>query len=195
MSCMECEKFIFLYKELNAEEKEKLDAHLAICNSCGKIFEQTQQHRTVVQHVLKHVPEKFENENPFLTAKILSAIQAKKAESVLEKSLPILRFSLVRYSMALISIMLLVTFLVEIQPTQNIAGLVARYRQLPVTKTVRLNSQTFHEQIRDAVKKNKRPATSSFSIAACFNECKANEDKIACNECISQLNKLRNEGI
>jgi hypothetical protein len=195
MSCAESEKFIFLYKELDPSEKRTLDAHLATCDSCANIFEQTQQQRSVVQQVLKYVPDKLENQNPFLTAKIIAAIQSRKPESVVAKFLPFVRFSLVRYSMALVSITLLVVFLVEMRPAQKFAGVVEQYRQMPIAKTVRLNSQTFHEQIRDAIKRNSRTATSSFSIAACFNECKANEYKIACEECISQLNKLRNEGI
>jgi hypothetical protein len=195
MSCKECEKLIFLYKELTPEEKRNIDAHLVTCHSCAKIFEQTQQHRIVVQQVLEPVPEKFVNENPFLTAKIISAIQSKKPESIIGKFLPFLHFPLVRSSMALISVALLVTFSIEIWPAQNIAGLVGRYRQISITETVRLNSQKFHEQIRAAVKANSRTTTSSFSIAACFNECKENKTDIACNECISELNKLKNEGI
>jgi len=197
MKCSDCEKLIYLYKELDSNERQKLEAHLLSCTSCSARFEQFQKNQMMISAAVKDVPGKFKNENPFLTAKIMSAIQ-KDAErtkvSIIERFLPVFRFQPLRYAFALISFALIVMFVVEIDPAYQTKSVVSFYRQIPIKKTVQLNSRVFAESVRNSIRSNQ--SQPSFSFAGCLDVCREDAQENNCETCLSRLNKIKqNEGI
>jgi hypothetical protein len=197
MKCSECEKLLYLFQELNDSERRALEEHLSECDACTKLLARIQGEQAGVKAVLKPVPEKFENENPFLTAKIIAAIQNKHArtESMIERFLPFMRFNVLRYSMAIISFILLVLFVAEVQPRQQVAIAIAYYKRTPITKTVQLNSVSFREKFRNSIKTNRPELAASFSFSECLKKCRGNAADSTCKECEKLFNQIKNEGI
>jgi hypothetical protein len=197
MKCSECEKLIYLFHELNDAERRALEEHLLECNACTKLFARIQREQDSVKAVLKPVPENFENENPFLTAKIIAAIQNKhvRTESMIERFLPFMRFNVLRYSMAIISAILLVFFVTEVQPRQQVASAIEYYKRTPITKKVQLNSVAFRERFRNSIKTNRPELAASFSVSDCLKKCRGNAADDTCKECEKLLNQIKNEGI
>lgn len=197
MKCTECEKLIYLFHELDESERRKLDEHLSECEACTRLLAGIQQERDGIKAVLKEVPEKFENENPFLTARIISAIQNKHArtESMIERFLPFMRFNLIRYSMVVASILLLAIFVAEVQPGQQVASAIEYYKQTPITKTVQLNSAAFREKFKNSIKTDRPELAASFSVSDCLKKCRVGTGEENCKECEKLFNQLQNEGI
>ena len=198
MMCSECEKLIYLYKELDDHEKRQLDTHISSCVSCSALFAKVQKEQSVVDEIMKQVPGKFKNENPFLTSKVMTAIQReseKRGISIIEQFLPVFGFRPLRYALAVVSLIIIVFFLVEIDPVSQTKNVVSFYKQMPIRETVRLNSSAFRERIKNSIRNPEAEAASSFSFAGCLNECR-DEQKNNCEECISRYNKIKNnEGI
>jgi hypothetical protein len=197
MTCAECEKLIYLYTELDPDEKQKLTRHLETCSSCKELFASIQRKQEVLFPLLKSVPEKFENENPFLTAKIISAIQSGKveSESIIERFLPFLRFEALRYSMAAVSLMLVALFIKEMKPTEQAVSAIAYYKKMPIRKTVQLNSVAFREQLKKTVKTNRPELAAAFSLSVCLEKCRGGSNESDCTKCEKLFNQIKNEGI
>ena len=197
MKCSEYEKLIYLFHELNDSERRTLNEHLSECNACTKLFARIQREQEGAKALFKTVPEKFENENPFLTAKIMATIQNEHArtESMIERFLPFMRFRVLRYSMAMISVLLLAFFVAELQPGQQVASAMEYYKRTPITKTVQLNSVAFREKFRNSIKTNKPELAATFSVSDCLKKCRGAASDENCKECEKLFNQIKNEGI
>lgn len=198
MKCSEYEKLIYLYWELSDDEKLELDTHISSCASCSASFAQIQRDRSMVDKLMKRIPDEFKNENPFLTSKVITAIQreSEKAKiSIIEQFLPVFSFRPLRYALAVASLAIVVFFLVEIDPINHTKNAVSMYKQRQVIETVQLNSSAFRERIKNSIRNPEAQAASAFSFAGCLKECR-DEQKNSCRECVSRYNKIKkNEGI
>jgi hypothetical protein len=195
MTCDECRKMIYGHPELDEREKQRAAEHMNTCTSCADLLTQFQREQMDVRSTLSNTPEQLSNTNPFLTARIIAAIQQERSDSVLARFLPFVRISSIRYSMATVSLALLVFFLVEFNPGENVSGAVDLYKRLPVAKTIRLNSIAFRERIRNSVKSNQTGITASFSLSECLKICRENSNQANCEDCKTLFNQLKNEGI
>ncbi len=198
MKCSEFEKLIYLYRELDDVEKQSLEAHLVTCSSCSAIFDQARKDQVKMSSIVKEVPDKFKNVNPFLTSKIMSGIEQEEERSrvsIIEQFLPVFRFQWLRYAFALMSLVLIAVFIVEVNPVYQTKNVVSFYRRIPIKKTVQLNSSAFGERIKNSPRNN-QSGTESFSFAECLNVCKGEVQENNCEECLSRLTKIKsNEGL
>lgn len=198
MKCSDFEKMIYLFSELDDREKQKLEGHLTTCASCTALFAQLRQDQVTVSEVLKQVPDKFKNENPFLTSRIMSSIEKEKAKStvsIIEQFIPAFGFRPLKYALAAVSFALLVLFIVQVDPISQTEQAVSIYKQMPIRKTVQMNSSAFREKIKNSIRNDEVKVASSFSFADCLKECRDNQNT-NCEECVSRFNKIKqHEGI
>jgi len=118
MKCRESKEAILLMRELTATERERLDSHLQSCQECKKFYEETQQFLFLVKKAATASPVMA---NPVTsTDSIMDRIlQEKRSASNGHWSLSSFLSALwPRYSLAGISVCLIVFFLMEVnQPT------------------------------------------------------------------------------
>ena len=198
MKCSEFEKMIYLFNELDNSEKRKLEGHLSTCASCSALFAQLRKDQGTLSEVLKQVPDKFKNENPFLTSRIMSSIEkenARSTASIIEQFIPAFGFRPLKYALAAVSFALLVLFIVQVDPVSKTQQAVSIYKQMPIRKTVQMNSSAFREKIKNSIRNDQVKEASSFSFADCLKDCRDNQNN-NCEECVSRFNKIKqNEGI
>ena len=114
---MSCEKYvqdIYLYDELPPEAREVIDKHVLTCTDCRTLLEEVQQQSAWVKHASLAPPEARHPQQ--LTDAILARIERPTRSASLVTTLLAPMDSLfVRYSLAAVSVGLLVLFLSEQQ--------------------------------------------------------------------------------
>ncbi len=170
MSCTEIEKQIVLFTELTSAEQTKVTAHLSTCKSCWELFESVSHTNNLV---FKASKVNVELEYPFrLTNYIMARIKTEESKrwSLFDIFSLKLEFNYIRYAMATLSLLLIVSFGMEqlASPTIN---KVAASKQ---AKKVVLNRKTFQEEL------SKSKASLNLILAnnckSPFNITKVNED-------------------
>lgn len=114
---MSCEKYlqdIYLYDELSPEKRQVIDKHVLTCTDCRTLLEKVQQQSAWVKHASLAPPEARHPQK--LTDAILARIERPTRRAALVTTLLAPMDSLfVRYSLAAVSVGLLVLFLSEQQ--------------------------------------------------------------------------------
>ncbi len=52
MKCQECEPLIYLYEELDGEERKRLDQHLEACPDCVSLLASVQQNHSIIKQAM-----------------------------------------------------------------------------------------------------------------------------------------------
>ena len=159
MSCKHIEENIWLYDELSREQKISIDKHLLTCVDCKIIWDQAQGLAATSKMWQEEVPV-VENAAQ-LTHKIMGAIESKRDQ---KKSLftliDLINTSWLRYSMASLSMLLVIVFIYDrpfVEPSPEVVS-----HEIP--QTVSLTSSDF---IKDRLKVKKTEG-HPFSLLACI---------------------------
>jgi anti-sigma factor RsiW len=119
MRCEDFEMSIYIYSELSAKEKKRLDSHLETCATCSALFQEVKQ----VQHLVSGIAE--EELIPSNAARLTSGIMSKiNAESSRTEPFIARLFVRARFALTVLSSVLLITFAVEF------------FRDSPQTKSI-----------------------------------------------------------
>jgi hypothetical protein len=175
MNCKENEPMIYVWNELTEEERVHLLKHLADCPACSRLYLETTQLQNKIGRV---AADKTTVTNAAaLTSRIMSAVhQQQKSETrnILSKIFPPLY--VVRYSFALMSLLLLITF-----GTEYLYGIGRRSNESGNRgETVILSSSIIHPTKNDRKKKK-----SIFSV------CRSPfTDQLTYLQCIKDQNSL-----
>jgi predicted anti-sigma-YlaC factor YlaD len=112
MNCSECEKRIYLYRELTPNEKKITDEHIAHCSSCRTIALKALQQQEVIRKVrsVKSMPQ----DPAWLTQRIMNSIERKESHVSRVGGIATFLDSLfVRYAFSFLSIVLIAFFYIE----------------------------------------------------------------------------------
>lgn len=175
MECVKSKKLIYLFDELNDNEKLLLDQHMKTCENCRKLLIEVKSNRRFFQQVMSPPINTSEQ----LTDNIMNeVIKAKRETSVGRDPFPILNRLYVRFAFAAVSLLLLITFVTEFNQRLVVEHHkdIFTYRN---SRTVRLNSSDFYNPSnRDSVN---RP--SLLSLANCIKACDQPALSKVCDEC------------
>jgi len=116
MSCKKFKESIYLYDELSPEERRMLDEHLRECASCRILLNEVQAMTKSIKvfSSLRPVPQN----NASLTHTIMADIERSQQESIglLDR---LFSFPTLRYSLAGLSIVMVISFVAEHNIAQN----------------------------------------------------------------------------
>lgn len=177
MKCAKAKKLVWLYRELEGSEQQRLNEHLQGCASCRTLLEGLEQNRLL----FKEATDLAAEDDHRLKDAILHEVQNLKREK--EELFPI-RFRLAGYpslrlGFSLISLVLVVVFLVEFQGPQKPATGTRVVQHSNDGATVLLKSSRFHQlSLPDPGERS----LSHFSLSACIRACKGQE-QLVCAEC------------
>ncbi len=171
MKCQDFEKNIYLYSELTKQEKNQLQQHLDSCTACQQLFLSMQKMQNQIHHIAE---EKMEIRNPaLLTHKIMQKIASQTIRhsfgDVMEGYF---RVSLIKYSFAVVSVILVMAFGAEFFSL----SLKSKINTEQASKaSVILNSGLFRESF--SKQKEKRHSTA---LTECASPLRANPGYLAC---------------
>jgi hypothetical protein len=112
MRCEKYERDIYLYDELSPEAREVIDEHVRTCTACRSLLEEVHQQSAWVKHASQPRPAAAQPQR--LTNAILAQIEQPRTSWVTTLLAP-LDLLFVRYSLAAVSLGLLVFFVTEQQ--------------------------------------------------------------------------------
>lgn len=159
MSCMDFEEHIWLYDELSPEQKILLDKHLLTCADCKMIWEQAQALAATSKVWQEDVPA-VEHEAQ-LTHKIMGAIESKRDQkNSLLTLIDLINTRWLRYSMASLSVLLVITFLYDRPFAEHSTETVSH--EIPEAASL-----TRSDFIKDRIKV-KKTDDHHFSLLACI---------------------------
>lgn len=163
MNCREAEKRIYLYKELTEIERQEVDQHLKSCSGCNQAFDRMKSLQTILNTQKADIPP-LPNEAA-MTRRILEAVSKvqKEKSSVLRTffSVPIIKP--LRYGMAGLSLLLILTFLGEYLSDDQFSDPEKHYR-VP-GKRMELNTASFHDAFLISRGKKDRSASMLYECA------------------------------
>lgn len=183
MNCREAEKNIYLYTELNLHEREEIARHVETCAPCSRLLEAVKTQRSMISAAAQVVPRLPDASR--MTQSIMEAIHEsqRRKQSVFNVNLPMSPVNVLRYSMAVLSFLLIVTFATEYSAG---VGVARTYKDMPAKRNTVLNSASFHA----AFVENKESGESRSTI---FYECILNCLQVPdgdCEGCRKQIAKL-----
>ncbi len=170
MNCTEFEKQILLFTELTSDDQTKLATHLATCKGCSILFESIGHTNNLISRVSK---VNLEIEDPIrLTNEVMTRIKKEEIKwwSHFDVTFPKLELSYLKYSMATVSLLLIIGFGLE----QSKLPVRSELISISEIKNVVLNRKSFQAEL----KKSKASANLSFvnNCKSPFNITKVNED-------------------
>lgn len=155
MNCREAEKHIYLYGELSPREREETDRHIDTCAGCSRLLEAVKTRRHMII-AASQVPPELPDASA-MTRSILEAVRVRqrKKQTVFNIILPEPSLKLLRYGMAMVSLLLVVMFVTEYSAGTQLAR---PYKVMPVRQNTELNSAAFHAAFveKKETGKNKR---------------------------------------
>jgi hypothetical protein len=196
MRCVQYNKLIYLYSELEANEKQDVNAHLRTCKHCQLYFEQRQSD----QHFLKSIFRVSSVQvNSLLTDKIMASIPAKsiRKSDTIELIFGFLQRSPIRYALASASVSLCIFFMFELRPMSNRNQNKTSHNDTDsLLKDAKLNAVNLYELSRHSSSSSVVINHSkTLSIYECVLDCR-NKNYKNCEECKAKyLNIKGYEGI
>lgn len=153
MSCEQYEQDIYVYDELSPGEREIIDKHVHTCAACQALLEEVQQQAAWIKHVSTTRPEHAQPQR--LANAILAQLEQPRT-SMATKLLASLDLLFVRYSLAAVSLGLLILFVSE----QQHQAVVINPIPTP-TASATLDTKAFLQQ-HTPDKRQRRPTTPSW---------------------------------
>jgi hypothetical protein len=196
MRCARYNKLIYLYDELEGNEKKDVDAHLQTCQHCRFYFEQQQSEQRFLKSIFRSPSMPVDS---LLTNRIMAAIPMKSIRKIdsIELTFGFLQRSSIRYALASISVLLCVFFISELRPMAS-KDLNIAWRNDPnaIHKNAKLNSANLYELTGQS---NGSSAvfthSKTLSLYECISGCR-NGNYENCKECKTKhLNFKGYEGI
>jgi anti-sigma factor RsiW len=183
MNCREAEKYIYLYAELDPREREETDRHVANCAKCRQLLDAVGAQRNFIGAAFQVTPELADASR--MTRSVMEAICKQQREKVSWPGflMAIPSLQVLRYSMAVISFLLVVTFFSEYSAEHRTAP----YKHIRVERNTKLNTASFHAAFI-ARKENEKTANSLLyeCVVNCFYT--PDGDCEGCRKKITNLN-------
>jgi hypothetical protein len=162
MRCKEIEESIYLYDELSTPDKKIIAKHLLTCTNCRRIWSQREHYISATQEWQSQAP--VPDNVAQLTHKIMASLPEPGHREKRKLSWWIDSFNTgwVRYSLASISIALIISLALESHHDQNTTRETKRFYEI---RPVVLNTDAF---LSVQISKSKNPSTKQrASVMAC----------------------------
>jgi anti-sigma factor RsiW len=173
MSCEKYEQNLYLYDELSPQERAIIDEHVHTCIACRSLLEEIQQQSAWVKYASQTRPEPAHPQR--LTNAILAQLSQPRT-SMATKFLAPLDILFVRYSLAAVSLGLVVLFVSE----QQQGSVVTKSMPRPAASAT-LNTNAFLQQYAQE-KEQRQPAQPSWY--QCLHD-------VSCAEASLEIRKQR----
>lgn len=169
MKCKDFEMNIYLYAELSAEEKAKLQEHLVSCASCHQLFLSTQHFQTLIQKVADDGP--VIRNAALLTHQIMDMTVSAKEPDRRNTLATFFLSRFIKYSFSVVSLLLVMAFSVEFfsEPSKETKA------EVSSNASIVLNGALFQETFFKYKEKRKRTA-----LTACFTPLQSSSQVAAC---------------
>jgi len=185
MRCRRSEKLIFLYNELDSDERLRLDQHVATCENCRLLLEKVLENQQNIQQVM--TPPLSSDAR--LTDKIMNEVIAANRKSNASRSrfIPTLSgYKLSRIGLAALSILLIVGFIAEFN--RPIVNEPVYTHTQPERNTIELNTTAFNTIRRqDSLSQT----FSLKALAECIALCREKLPSAGCEDCQTRFKKLQ----
>jgi hypothetical protein len=179
MRCVKYERLIYLFSELDPQDKTTLQSHMESCSSCQVLFRQVRDERDLFKQV--YTPGAAADVD--LAEKIMRAIPEKSTTplNVVDKIFDIIAGRGVRYAMAAASAVLIVFFISELSWRPESAHLVYEHDASP--GDVKFDSDVFYEPVKETLTFSRQEISSSrLSLYECLRHCQDNSGEL-CIDC------------
>lgn len=171
MRCKECEKAVYIYRELSANEKGKVDVHVQTCTACQQALTEMQQVNILIKKSSQALPR---HSNPeWLTNKIMSAIADSHVQPkpIYWSFNTLFNVAFARYAMVAVSCCLVFMLLIELyNPSMEPNSMRGPVVSL---QNVILNSKELRKNF--SARKERKPS----ALSDCIGPFKKNID-VAC---------------
>src|SRR5258708_18034624 len=187
MICSNVRKCIYLFDELEEEERARVNRHIASCPACQGVYQRVRNEKDILKRALVTPPD---NEiSPRLTANIMAAINHEEDErpSLFILAVGYLLSKPIRYALATLSLFLGLFFFTEYnQPVRSIAVKVQTKQRVA---GVALNSAMFYKEFNRM--RQSGITTKALSIYQCLHACQHSsaDECFACKTKFAKLNK------
>jgi len=188
MKCSTVEKWIYLFDELEEEDRVTVNRHIASCLSCQKVYLGMRDEKDLLRRTL--VPPDITN-HARLTSSIMAAINREDNQRVSVFDLAAWYFSKpMQYSLLTLSLFLGIFFYVQYNQSTRLVSSGSYSHSNQKAATVELNSSLFYQEFNRTKQSGISPA--AFSIHQCIQACqKLNTSE--CFACKSRLTKLNRQ--
>jgi hypothetical protein len=186
MNCAQAEKRIYLYQELTLREQKETELHIATCAKCQAMMERVMNERILIGKI-RHLPSPVQDHSE-ITRRVMSKVLKTQETKwrVLDLFSLLLSGRPVRYAMAALSLLLVVTFAIEYSFGDGSQKITKRYPR-NLQKHVELNSSSFHETLLTE-KDKEQTASRTQAVYACLVRCLHTADP-DCAECGNKFSK------
>ena len=183
MNCSTVEKWIYLFDELEEEDRARVNRHIASCPACQKVYLRVRDEKDILRRTLA-TPTDIAN-HARLTSNIMAAIRREDSRRSSFFDLAAWYFSKpVQYSLLTLSLFLGIFFLVQYNQSTRLASSGSYVHLNQLAATVELNSTLFYREFN----RTKQPgiSTATFSVHQCLRACQ----KLSTNECFACKSKF-----
>lgn len=189
MNCSTVEKWIYLFDELEEEDRASVNRHVASCLACQKIYLSVRNEKDILRRTLATTPGIANHAR--LTSNIMAAINRKDNQRYSGFDLAAWYFSKpMQYGLLTLSLFLGIFFFVQYSQPNRLASGGSYTHSNQKAATVELNSTLFYQEFNRGKQAGIR--TTALSIHQCFQACQ----KLSTNECFvckSRFTKLNKQ--
>ncbi len=176
MNCEESRKLVYLFHEIDDNDRRRLATHCSTCHACSALLVEMQAQREQVQNVFADVTLEYP---AVLTASVMREIEAN------QKKKAIFRIAFftgrIRHAFAALSLLMVVFFAYESTMYSNRPTSSATVAAVARDETVVLNSTAIMKRVATSV--DEAPAIR------CWRDCRSDLFPSECTTCIEKLSK------
>lgn len=190
MNCAHVERNMYLYDELTPEERVETDRHMAKCAKCQATIERINQERAMLMRIrglAAPVPDHTK-----ITRRVMIRVMEtqRRKHSVLQSIY--LRLSAylglsaapVRYAMAAVSLLLILTFAIEFRSGNGSQTITKQYSG-NAQKHIQLNTASFYKTLTE----KDHTSSTTESVYACLVGC-VHTAEVDCTDCGNKFQNL-----
>lgn len=157
MNCEACEKQMYLFSELTSAEKRAVEDHITGCPSCALQFRMLQDTAALVQRA--SAEPVLPSNHGQLTGKIMNRVQHPQQTSGASLIMWLLDRPMLRYSMAVVSLVMVLEFVGEQQLSDFSEQAI---KTTTTSNTIILDTQQFLKKVQE--RRNTSPTERRFSL-------------------------------
>ena len=180
MKCLNAERNIFLFGELEEQEKQETLIHIASCERCARLYEETKTTtRVVTKAFAPPEPDTLK-----LTNLIMGKVEMleRKQKTVFDQLFDYFELKPVRYALATISLVLLISFADQLFAP----SFTTITKRMPGNRTVKIDEGFYAGLVKRSA--SMKADLTHVSLDFCFKVC-ANPENEQCTACIQKYTK------
>jgi len=170
MSCSNVRKCIYLFDELEEEERARVNHHFATCPACQGVYQRVRNEKDILKRALVTPPGNMNSAR--LTANIMAAINHEEEDersSLFDLAVGYLLSKPMQYSLATLSLLLGLVFFAEYNQPMPLRSIAPQVQTKQRAAGVALNSKMFYQEFTRM--RQSGITTKALSIYQCLQTC------------------------